>query len=215
MIETRKIRTMIADDHVLIREGLKEVLKLSGDIDIVAEAGRLSDIPIVINELNNIDVLLLDLSFPEGNALEIIPDLKRQFPDRPRILVLTVYPSNQYAPQCLAAGAHGFLQKDSSMEELIGAIRRIHSGHIYDEEGWLNQNKKRRAKKTVNQRSLSRREQEVLVHLAQGRSTVEISRFLGLSPNTIKTYRSRLLEKLGFRNEADLIRYALINNLFT
>lgn len=215
MIETRKIRTMIADDHVLIREGLKEVLKLSGDIDIVAEAGRLAEIPAVINELNNIDVLLLDLSFPEGNALEIIPDLKRQFPDKPRVLVLTVYPSSQYAPQCFAAGAHGFLQKDSSMEDLLRAIRRIHSGHIYDEEGWLNQNKKRQVKKSVNHRSLSRREQEVLVHLAQGRSTVEISRFLGLSPNTIKTYRSRLLEKLGFRNEADLIRYALMNNLFT
>ena len=86
MIETRKIRTMIADDHVLIREGLKEVLKLSGDIDVVAEAGRLVDIPNVIKE-NNIDILLLDLSFPEGNALEIIPDLKKQFPDKPRILV--------------------------------------------------------------------------------------------------------------------------------
>jgi two-component system, NarL family, invasion response regulator UvrY len=214
MIETRKIRTMIADDHVLIREGLKEVLKLSGDIEIVAEAGRLSEIPTVINE-NNIDVLLLDLSFPEGNALDIIPDLKNRFPEKPRILVLTVYPSTQYAAQSFAAGAHGFLQKDSSMEELVRAIRRIHAGHIYDEEGWLNQDKKRQTKKTVNQRSLSRREQEVLVHLAQGRSTVEISRFLGLSPNTIKTYRSRLLEKLGFRNEADLIRYALMNNLFT
>lgn len=214
MIETRKIRTMIADDHVLIREGLKEVLKIAGDIDVVAEAGRLSDIPNVISEVN-VDVLLLDLSFPEGNALEIIPDLKNQFPHKPRILVLTVYPSTQYAPQCFAAGAHGFLQKDSSMEELLRAIRRVNAGHIYDEEGWLNQNKKRRAKKSINQRSLSRREQEVLVHLAQGRSTVEISRSLGLSPNTIKTYRSRLLEKLGFRNEADLIRYALMNNLFT
>jgi DNA-binding NarL/FixJ family response regulator len=206
---------MIADDHVLIREGLKEVLKLAGDIDVVAEAGRISDIPTVIKEFPNIDVLLLDLSFPEGNALEIIPDLKERFPDKPRIVILTVYPSTQYAPQCFAAGAHGFLQKDSSMEELLRAIRRVHAGHIYDEEGWLNQNKKRPAKKNVNQRSLSRREQEVLVQLAQGRSTVEISKSLGLSPNTIKTYRSRLLEKLGFRNEADLIRYALMNNLFT
>ena len=205
---------MIADDHVLIREGLKEVLKLAGDIDIVAEAGRLADIPTVIREFP-VDVLLLDLSFPEGNALEIIPNLKQLFPDKPRILVLTVYPSTQYAPQCLAAGAHGFLQKDSSMEDLLRAIRRVHTGHIYDEEGWLNQNKNQPTKKSVNRRSLSRREQEVLVHLAQGRSTVEISRFLGLSPNTIKTYRSRLLEKLGFRNEADLIRYALTNNLFT
>src|SRR5262245_24457795 len=132
MIETRRIRTMIADDHVLIREGLKEVLKLSGDIEIVAEAGRLADIPAVISEVNNIDMLLLDLSFPEGNALEIIPDLKKEFPDKPRILVLTVYPSTQYAPQCFAAGAHGFIQKDSSMEELHRAIRRIHAGHIYD-----------------------------------------------------------------------------------
>jgi two-component system, NarL family, invasion response regulator UvrY len=205
---------MIADDHVLIREGLKEVLKLAGDIDVVAEAGRLSDIPIVLSQVN-VDVLLLDLSFPEGNALEILPDLKMRFPDKPRIVVLTVYPSTQYAPQSFAAGAHGFLQKDSSMEELLLAIRRVNGGQIYDEEGWLNQNRKRRAQKSVNQRSLSRREQEVLVYLAQGRSTVEISRSLGLSPNTIKTYRSRLLEKLGFRNEADLIRYALMNNLFT
>ncbi|MCI0445246.1 response regulator transcription factor [bacterium] len=214
-METRKIRTMIADDHVLIREGLKEVLKLAEDIDVVAEAGQLADIPTIIRESNNVDVLLLDLSFPEGNALEIIPNLKQLFPDKPRILVLTVYPSTQYAPQCFAAGAHGFLQKDSSMEELLRAIRRVHTGHIYDEEGWLNQNKKQPTKKSVNRRSLSRREQEVLIHLAQGRSTVEISKFLGLSPNTIKTYRSRLLEKLGFRNEADLIRYALTNNLFT
>lgn len=215
MIETRKIRTIIADDHVLIREGLKEVLKLAGDIDVVAEAGRLADIPTVINDFQNVDVLLLDLSFPEGNALEILPELKQRFPDKPRIVVLTVYPSTQYASQCFAAGAHGFLQKDSSMEDLLKAIRRVHAGHIYDEEGWLNQDKKRPPKKNVNQRSLSRREQEVLVHLAQGRSTVEISKSLGLSPNTIKTYRSRLLEKLGFRNEADLIRYALMNNLFT
>jgi DNA-binding NarL/FixJ family response regulator len=215
MIETRKIRTMIADDHVLIREGLKEILKLANDIDVVAEAGRLSDIPAVISEHNNIDVLLLDLSFPDGNAVEIIPDLKKRFPEKPRILVLTVHASTQFAPQCFAAGAHGFIQKDGSMEELLRAIRRVHAGHIYDEEGWLTQNKKHRVKKNVNQRSLSRREQEVLVHLAQGRSTVEISRYLGLSPNTIKTYRSRLLEKLGFRNEADLIRYALMNNLFT
>ncbi|MCI0614788.1 response regulator transcription factor, partial [bacterium] len=142
MMETRKIRTMIADDHVLIREGLKEVLKLAEDIDVVAEAGQLADIPTIIRESNNVDVLLLDLSFPEGNALEIIPNLKQLFPDKPRILVLTVYPSTQYAPQCFSAGAHGFLQKDSSMEELLRAIRRVHTGHIYDEEGWLNQNKK-------------------------------------------------------------------------
>ena len=125
MIETRKIRIMIADDHVLIREGLKEVLKLAGDIDVIAEAGRLDDIPTVINEFHNVDVLLLDLSFPEGNALDIIPELKQRFPDRPRIVVLTVYPSTQYAPQCFAAGVHGFLQKDSAMEDLLRAIRKF------------------------------------------------------------------------------------------
>jgi DNA-binding NarL/FixJ family response regulator len=213
MSDKRKIRVMVADDHVLIREGLKQILLRSPDMELIAEIGELDKvIPTISNNLP-LDILLLDLSFGDRTSLQIIPKVRQQFLERPRVLVLTVHSGTQYAGQCLSAGAHGFIQKDVEPPNLLHAIRQVHAGQIYVDTNLKEQMENVRSKKSP-QRSLSNREREVLIHLAKGRSTIEISESLGLSPNTVKTYRSRLLDKLGFRNEADLVRYALANDLF-
>jgi DNA-binding NarL/FixJ family response regulator len=206
---------MVADDHVLIREGLKQIFLEAPDMELVAETGELDAIAVCITKAQPLDVLLLDLSFREKNALEIIPVLRKLFPDKPKILVLTVHSGLQYAAQTFAQGAHGFLEKDSDPEKLFQAIRKVNAGQIFANDGWKEQYQNLQSKGKTVQRSLSTREKEVLIQLAKGRSTIEISQSLGLSPNTVKTYRSRLLDKLGFRNEADLVRYALANDLFT
>jgi two-component system, NarL family, invasion response regulator UvrY len=214
MSEKRKIRIMIADDHVLIREGLKQILMRAPDLELIAETGELDAIPVCITKAYSVDVLLLDLSFGDRTSLEILPDLRKHFPDRPKILILTVHSGVQYAAQCFAAGAHGFVQKDDEPEQLFQAIRQVNAGQIFADNNWKEQYQNLRSKGRNVRRSLSTREREVLIHLAKGRSTIEISQRLGLSPNTVKTYRSRLLDKLGIRNEADLVRYALANDLF-
>jgi DNA-binding NarL/FixJ family response regulator len=214
MSEKRKIRIMVADDHVLIREGLKQVFLQAPDMEFIAETGELEAIPVCITKSQPVDVLLLDLSFREKNSLEIIPVLRKLFPDKPKILVLTVHSGLHYAAQSFAQGAHGFIQKDRDPDELFQAIRQVNAGQIFADNGWKEQYQHIQSKGKTAQRSLSTREREVLIHLAKGKSTIEISQSLGLSPNTVKTYRSRLLDKLGFRNEADLVRYALANDLF-
>ncbi|HSE39717.1 MAG TPA: response regulator transcription factor [Acidobacteriota bacterium] len=214
MPDKQKIRIMIADDHVLIREGLKQIFLRSPDMELIAETGELDKVIPTISHHLPLDVLLLDLSFGEQTSLQILPKIRQQFSERPRVLILTVHSGAQYAGQCLSTGAHGFIQKDVEPQHLLHAIRQVHAGQIYADTGVKEQIENVRSKGKRTQRSLSSREREVLIHLAKGKSTIEISESLGLSPNTVKTYRSRLLDKLGFRNEADLIRYALANDLF-
>ena len=214
MAEKKQIRIMIADDHVLIREGLKQVFLRAPDLELVAETGELDQVIVTLSRSLPVDILLLDLAFRERSSLEILSDVRKKFPEKPRIIVLTVHSGTQYAAQCFSAGAQGFIQKDCEPEQLFRAIRHVNLGQIYGENDWKEQYQSLLSKGKYSQRSLSSREKEVLIHLAKGRSTVEISESLGLSPNTVKTYRSRLVDKLGFRNEAELVRYALANDLF-
>jgi DNA-binding NarL/FixJ family response regulator len=213
---TRKINLLLVDDHELIREGLKNLLDRAADMELVADTGNPEDVIHLIQAIPELDVILMDLSFPNHDGIEVIRIVRQQFPVHPRILVLSVHSEAQFADQSLRAGAQGYVRKDCPIDELFVAIRKVHSGFIYisggtDRKARLSFPKDDQPDAKLER--LSARETQVLTLLASGKTTQQISEALNVSPNTVKTYRSRILEKMGFRTKADLIRYALYNGL--
>ncbi|MCE1188391.1 MAG: response regulator transcription factor [Ignavibacteria bacterium] len=206
------LRVFIADDHLLIREGLKKILKSEPGIELAGESGNpLEIVPLVLQE--DPDILILDLNFPGKNGLEILKELKSERPAI-KVLILSMNPEDRFAKKTLQAGASGYISKESAAEELVKAIRKVAGGGKYISETlaeFLAQDLNTPPKNSIE--SLSDREMEVLIGMAKGKSQVEIADELFLSPNTINTYRSRLLEKLGLRTNADLIYFAIQNNL--
>lgn len=207
------IRLFVADDHPIVREGLKRLVSAQDDMVVVGEA---EDGDETLARLRNdaADVLLLDVSMPGPGVLVIIRRLRETRP-RLRILVLSVHSEDQYAVRTLRAGAAGYLMKDRTPEELIGAIRKVHGGGRYISEtladklalDLVSSNERQAHEK------LSDREYEVMLGLVAGQPSKEIARRLALSPKTVATYRARVLEKLSLETTADLIRYGLENDL--
>lgn len=207
------IRVLVADDHAIVREGLKRIIAEFDDTEVVGEASSGDDVVSACKAAAP-DVLLLDVSMPGRPFLETLGRLKTELPAL-RVLVLSMHPENQYAVRALKAGAAGYLTKGQDPETLIEAVRRVHSGHKYItstlaeslasrlEPGGLE----------IRHESLSNREFEVMVLLGQGKTNTEIGNDLALSPKTVSTYRARVFEKMGFANSADLVRYTLDNDL--
>ena len=208
------IRVYVADDHPIVREGLKRLLAEHREMDLVGEASTGDEALAKLGETTSADVLLLDVSMPGPGVLEIIRRLREQQPSL-RILVLSVHSEDRYAIRTLRAGASGYLMKDRTPEELAGAIRKVYRGGRYVSETLA----ERLALDLVDDYSerpherLSNREYQVLTGLAVGRSSKEIAARLRVSPKTVATYRARLLEKLDLKTTADLIRYALEHDL--
>jgi DNA-binding NarL/FixJ family response regulator len=207
------IRIMIADDHTIVRRGLKQILSDQGDMGVIAEAKAAVEVVPLVRKIA-LDVLVLDISMPGRGGLDILKDVKEERPHLP-VLVLSMHPEDQYAVRALRLGAAGYLTKEAVPEELVKAIRKIAAGGRYITPSLAE--KLAVAVGTPGGRpvheSLSEREYQVMQLLAAGKSVSEIAEELSLSVKTISTYRSRLLEKMRMKTNADVIRYAIQNQL--
>jgi two-component system invasion response regulator UvrY len=208
------IRVLLADDHSIVRDGLRRIVEESGDMAVVAEASDGREAIRLVRK-HRPDVAVIDISMPEIGGLEVIHRLRPEFPDLP-LLVLTMHEEQQYAVRVIEAGAMGYITKKSAPEQLVSAIRKVHSGSRFlTEEAAeylaLHVAKGRTGKSPLD--LLSARELQVLRRLALGHTNREIAQAYNISIKTVDTYRLRLLKKLGLRNNAELSRFAIQNRL--
>ncbi|MDA8077849.1 MAG: response regulator transcription factor [Nitrospiraceae bacterium] len=207
------IKILIADDHAIVREGLKQILAETPDMIVADEASNGQEL-IAKMEKSEVDVVLLDISMPGRNGLEVLKQLKAERP-RVSVLILSMYSEEQYAMRALRAGASGYLTKESAPDELIEAIRRVSKGRKYISPSVAEKlavNLEPGTEKPPHE-ILSDREYQVMCMIASGKTVKEIGDELQLSVKTISTYRSRILEKLDLRNNAALTHYAIQNRL--
>jgi two-component system, NarL family, invasion response regulator UvrY len=203
------IRVLICDDHGIVRDGLKRILAAAPDLLVAGEAAD-GDQAHALVKANDYDVVMLDMSMPGLSGLDLIKRLKTAKP-KLRILVLSMHGESQYAARVLKAGAAGYLNKDSAAEALLGALRKIAAGgvHIGDAAAAS----LLEAGDKPPHETLSDREFEVLRLLVEGLGPTEIGERLHLSVKTVSTHKTRILEKLGLKSTAELVRYALEHRL--
>jgi two-component system, NarL family, invasion response regulator UvrY len=207
------IRVFIADDHTLIREGIKNIVSLESDISFVGETANPFEILDALKK-NKIDVLILDISMPGKSGLDVLKEIKSS-DIQTKVLMITMLPEEQFARRALKSGASGYLTKDTASSEIITALRRIAAGRKYVSES-LAEILASDIDDTIDKEAheiLSDREFQILGLIAQGKSQTEIADKLTISISTVNTYRSRILEKLGLKTSADLIHYAIRNKL--
>jgi len=207
------IRILIADDHAVVREGLKQILSGTRDLIVADEASNATEVMEKIHK-NHFDVLILDISMPGRSGLDILKEIKEQKP-KLQVLVLSMYPEEQYAVRVLKAGAAGYLTKESAPSKLITAIRHISYGRKYVNAMLAEKiafNLHEEGKKPLHE-NLSNREFQVFRMIISGKTVKEIAQILSLSDKTISTYRSRILEKMGMKNNIELTRYAVEQRL--
>ena len=207
------IKLLIADDHPIVREGLKQVIRNAPDIIISGEANDGIEAFSKIKK-ENYDVILLDISMPRKNGIEILNEIKKE-KIISRILILSIHPEEQYAMRALKAGAYGYLTKDSVPNELISAIRKVSMGEKYISLSLtekLVDNLRVGLDKTPHE-ALSNREYQVMLMLASGKSMQEIAKELFLSVKTVSTYKTRILKKMKMKNTFEIIYYAIKNKL--
>jgi len=207
------IKILIADDHAVVRKGLKQIVSETPDMIAAGEASTGYEVLDKVRG-NDYDAVVLDISMPGGDGLNILKQIKKEKPKIP-ILVLSVHPEDQYAVRALKAGAAGYLTKESAPDELITAIRRVSGGRKYvssllAEKLALELEADR--EKQLHEK-LSDREYQVLCMMASGKMAREIAAELCLSVKTISTYRSRILEKMRMKNNAELTHYAIKHGL--
>jgi two-component system, NarL family, invasion response regulator UvrY len=203
------IRILIADDHSIVRDGLKRILAATPDLQVAGEAAS-GDEALALVKANDYDLAMLDMSMPGLSGIDLIKRLRLEKP-RLKILVLSMHGESQYAARALKAGAQGYLNKDSASEALLGALRKIAGGgvHITDAAAaTLLQSSTKPAHE-----ALSDREFEVMRFLVEGLGPTEIGERLHLSVKTVSTHKTRILEKLGLKSTAELVRYAMEHRL--
>ena len=207
------IRILIADDHSMVREGLRRIVEGHSDMEIVLEAADGGEVLDALRSAE-VDVLLLDISMPGPGFLETMDRVRKDHPEV-RVLVVSMHPEERWATRAFQSGAAGYLTKAHSAEELAEAIRRVHQGGRYVTPTLAERLASRLGPGggTVGHESLSRREYQVLCLLGSGKMVKSAALELGVSPKTISTYRTRILEKLGLRSTADLIRYVVEHEL--
>lgn len=210
------VKILIGDDHRIVREGLKQVLADAPEIEVVAEAETGPDILQRVDALGGdggLDAVLLDIALPERDGLDVLQALKKSWP-RLAVLMLSTYPEKQYAVRCIKLGAAGYLNKSAHPDDMIAAVRKVAGGGIYVSAitaEALASAVGSSATKTGGgggTESLSHREHQVFRLLTAGKSVGEIGAQLNLAPNTVSTYRARILEKTGTRNDVELALYA-------
>jgi len=209
------IRVLIADDHPIVRRGLREMLEEEPDIVVEGEASNAAEVQDQVNR-RSWDVLVLDLHLPDRSGLEVLHDLKISRPELP-ILFLTVASEEQFAIRALRAGAAGYLTKETAPEELVAAVRKVVHGGRYVSGSVAERIALHLDQGTKNplHESLSDREYEVFQMLASGRTATQAAESLHLSVKTISTYRARILEKMGLSTNAELTVYAVRNGLLS
>jgi DNA-binding NarL/FixJ family response regulator len=207
------IRVVIADDHTIVREGLKQLLQASRDLDVVGEARDGHEALQRVRE-SDFDVLLLDMSMPGRSGMDLIKQVKSEKP-RLRILVLSMHQEHQYAVRAIKAGASGYLTKESASTQLVSAIRKIAAGGVFitpEVAEQLALGAMPRADGPPHA-LLSDREYQVFRLLVSGKAVSEIAGQLNLSVKTVSTHKARLMEKMGIGNQAELVRYAMRHGL--
>jgi DNA-binding NarL/FixJ family response regulator len=208
------IKVLLADDHSIVRAGLRRIVEESGDMEVVAEAEDGREAIRLVQETAP-DVAVIDISMPGLDGLEVISQLQLLNPELP-ILVLTMHEEGQYVVRAIQAGAMGYLTKQSAPEQLVKAIHKIHKGQRYITDEAAESLALRVAKGSDGKSSLdslSMRELQVLRRLAMGQTNREIASAYHISIKTVDTYRARLLKKLELRNNAELSRFAIQNRL--
>ena len=207
------LRILIADDHPVFRKGLKQIINEANDM---AVTGEVSDGLEVLSRVRAgcFDVVLLDISLPGINGIDILKQLRIETPGLP-VLMLTMHPEEQYAIRALKAGASGYLTKESTPEELVTAIRKVSAGGKYVSSSLAETlaNELGRKEEKPPHETLSDREYQIMPLIATGKTVTQIAKELSLSIKTISTYRSRILEKMGMKNNAELTYYAIKNRL--
>jgi len=207
------INVLIVDDHTIVRKGIKQLLDDTTDIRVRGEAQHAADMLKKINQ-EQYDVVVLDISLPGRSGVEALKQLKSMQPDLP-VLILSMYPEDQYALRVMKSGAAGYLTKESVPAELENAIRKVAAGkrYISSKVAETLADHLHEPNNTPGYKSLSDREFEVLRRIASGETLTEISQNLSLSVKTISTYRTRILNKLNLTNNSELIRYAIQHRL--
>jgi len=207
------IKIFIVDDHEIIREGLKKILKEELDLKVVGEAQNGDEVLAKIEDVE-CDIILLDMNMPGRNGLDLLGDLKTLKPNID-ILVLSIHPEDKFALRTLKAGASGYLCKDTALEELVVAIRKIHTKGRYLSNTLAEQLAFdfMPEKDQLPHETLSNREQEIMIMLASGKKVKDIAKDLQLSISTVFTYRVRIFEKLKLKSNVELTHYAIINKL--
>jgi len=206
-------RILIADDHAIVREGLKQVASKTADIVLADEASTGQE-ALEKALKNDYEVVVLDISFPDRNGLDVLRDIKAQKPDLP-VLVLSIHPEEEVAVRALKLGASGYLTKETASDELVAAIRKVSTGGEYVTVSLAETIASMLRSGTVGSlhEALSDREFEVMRGIASGKIVKEIAADMCLSPNTVRTYRSRILQKMQMRTNADIMRYAIEHKL--
>ena len=207
-------RVLLADDHALVRDGLRHILEGTSGFEVVGEA---YDGPTTISLVRGTpaDVLVLDLSMPGRNGIELVKQIKEELPAL-RVLVLTMHAEQQYAVRAFKAGASGYLTKESASKELVSALTKISAGGVY-----VSLSMAERLAQSLNEptdmlphQRLSDREFDVFRRIAAGQTISEIANELCVSAKTVSTYKTRILEKMQMPHEAALVRYAIQHKLF-
>jgi DNA-binding NarL/FixJ family response regulator len=207
------LRVLIADDHAVVRAGLRQILEETGDIAVTGEAANGAALMELVRR-DDFDLVILDISMPGRGGIEVLPRLRSERPHLP-VLILSTYPEEQYAVRLIKAGAAGYLNKESAPELLVQAVRQIARGgrYIGPAVAELLANQLTGESGATAHEQLSNREYEVMRLLGAGKTVTEVAEKLSLSVKTVSTYRARLLDKLGLQSNADLIRYVIENRL--
>ncbi len=213
-VSTDTLRVLLGDDHRIVREGLKQILAEAPDVQVVAEAQTGPEVLAQVAALQSqtgpgLDLVLLDIALPGMDGLDVLQSLKREHPKLP-VLMLSTYPEKQYAVRCIKLGASGYLNQSADPDDMLAAVRKVAGGGVF-----LTPSTAEALATAVGQGSaqagpeaLSHREHQVYRLLTQGQTVSEIGAQLGLAPNTVSTYRARILEKTGTKNDVELALYA-------
>jgi two-component system, NarL family, invasion response regulator UvrY len=207
------IKILIADDHPIVRAGLKQMLAEASDIEVTAEAGDGHELLKLIRK-GGIDVVLLDIAMPGLTGLDALKQIKVEHPDLP-ILVLSMHPEDQYGIRVLKAGAAGYLMKSAAPDQLIGAIRKVYRKGRYVSPSLAEKMAfgLQTGASGLPHETLSDREYQVLCMIASGKAVKEVAAELALSEKTVSTYRARILEKMNMKSNSELTHYAIKLNL--
>jgi two-component system invasion response regulator UvrY len=205
------IKVLIADDHAVVRQGIKQILANTADITVVGEAANGQEVITKLGE-TRVDVVILDITMPESNGLQTLAAIKRAQPRLP-VIVLSVHDEDQYGVQVIRSGASGYVTKECAPDQLVAAIRKAVMGGRYLSPTLAEKLEFARTDLEKPHEALSDREFEVLCLIGSGKTNREIAEQLSLSQKTISTYRSHILEKMNMKNNGELIVYALRQGL--
>jgi len=207
------MKILICDDHKIVRDGLKQILRQLSGVSTIEEAGN-GDEAFVLLKREVFDIVLLDISLPGKSGLEILQSIKAKWP-LTNVLMLSMHPQEQYAIRALNLGASGYLTKDTASEELLLAVKRVSDGGKYISYSLAESLAIHLDKDNYKQKHelLSGREFEIMIKLANGKSLQEIANELCISDKTVSTYRSRIMDKMELAKNTELTRYCMENNL--